>query len=104
MFSSLKTGLGRLHAIGLFEGLSFLALLGIAMPVKYLAGDPTLVRVIGPIHGLLFVFYVLAAISVSIDERWSFWRTTWKVLLASVVPFGTFYISRAWLDRQKKGA
>ncbi|HTO03360.1 MAG TPA: DUF3817 domain-containing protein, partial [Opitutus sp.] len=50
----LKTPLSRLRFIGWWEGVSFLVLLGIAMPLKYLAGEPAAVRVVGMAHGILF--------------------------------------------------
>lgn len=101
MLTSLKTNLGRLRLLALLEGLSLIALVFIAMPIKYIGNDPTLVKVIGPIHGVLFILFVLYTISVSIDENWQFGRTTWKVLLASIIPFGTFYVDKTILSRQK---
>ncbi|MBD0254893.1 MAG: DUF3817 domain-containing protein [Cytophagales bacterium] len=90
MFNLVKTQLGRLRIIGFAEGLSFLVLLGIAMPLKYFFGLPETVRVVGMAHGLLFVLYVLLVIQVKIEYGWSF-RKMLLALLASVVPFGTFW-------------
>ncbi len=90
MFDLVKTQLGRLRIIGFAEGLSFLILLGIAMPLKYFFGLPETVRVVGMAHGLLFVLYVLLVIQVKIEYGWSF-RKMLLALLASVVPFGTFW-------------
>jgi integral membrane protein len=90
MFQLVKTQLGRLRIIGFAEGLSFLILLGIAMPLKYFFGLPETVRVVGMAHGLLFVLYVLLVIQVKIEYNWSF-RKMVLALLASVVPFGTFW-------------
>jgi integral membrane protein len=87
----LKTAVGRLRFIGWWEGVSFLVLLGIAMPLKYLAGEPGAVRVVGMAHGLLFVLYVLAAIHAALEYNWS-WKRTSLVLLASVVPAGPFIV------------
>jgi integral membrane protein len=88
----LTSSLGRLRLLGLAEGLSLLILVSIAVPIKYMGHDPTLVRAIGPVHGLLFLLYVLNTLHVGIAYGWRFQQTTWKVLLACVVPFGTFYI------------
>jgi integral membrane protein len=88
----LTSALGRLRLLGLAEGLSLLILVGIAVPVKYVGHDPTLVRTIGPVHGLLFLLYVLNTLRVGVEYGWRFRQTTWKVLLACIVPFGTFYI------------
>jgi integral membrane protein len=90
MLDLLKTQLGRLRIIGFAEGLSFLILLGVAMPLKYFFGLPETVRVVGMAHGLLFVLYVLLVIQVKIEYGWSF-RKMLLALLASVVPFGTFW-------------
>lgn len=85
----IKTSLGRLRVIGFWEGVSFLVLLGIAMPLKYFAGQPGAVRVVGMAHGILFMLYVGAAIQTALDRNWT-WRRTALVLLASVLPAGPF--------------
>lgn len=86
-----KTAIGRFRIIGFFEGVSLLLLFGVAMPVKYILGDPSLVQSIGLVHGLLFILYVLFTINMRSQYNWDS-TTTGKVLLASVIPFGTFYI------------
>ncbi|MCX6955091.1 MAG: DUF3817 domain-containing protein [Verrucomicrobia bacterium] len=101
--SSLKTPLGRLRVIGFWEGLSFLVLLGIAMPLKYFAGWPLAVRVVGMAHGVLFMLYLWAAIQVAIDRNWP-WRRTALVLLASVLPAGPFVIEAKVLRNEPDGA
>ena len=95
----LKTSVGRLRAIGFLEGSSLLLLLFVAMPVKYLLGYPGLVLYIGMAHGILFLLYVFCALAVGMERRWAFFTITWKVLLASIVPFGTFYVDRKILSR-----
>jgi len=94
-----STPIGRLRALGFLEGSSMLLLLFIAMPVKYLMGEPALVQSIGMLHGILFVMFVLYTLAVSMQQRWSFFRITWKVLLSSIIPFGTFYVDRKILSR-----
>lgn len=91
--SLLRTSLGRLRVVGFLEGISFLVLLGIAMPLKYLAGQPDAVRVVGMAHGVLFVLYVLLVIQVSLELSWS-WRKALLALVVSVVPFGTFWAEK----------
>jgi integral membrane protein len=88
---SLKTSLGRLRVIGWWEGISFLLLLGVAMPLKYFAGWPQAVRVVGMAHGILFLLYVLAAIQAALDRDWP-WKRTALVLVASVLPAGPFIV------------
>jgi len=97
-----NTPIGRLRCLGFLEGSSMLLLLFIAMPVKYLLGNPALVQSVGMLHGVLFVLFVIYAIGVSVTERWSFWSITWKVLLSSIIPFGTFYVDRKILSRMSK--
>jgi integral membrane protein len=95
----LKTKLGRLRIIAFLEGISLLILVGVAVPLKYGWHNPALVKIMGPVHGLLFLFFVLNTISVGIAYKWEFRITTWKVLLACIIPFGTFYIDRKILSR-----
>ncbi len=87
---SLRTQIGRLRLIGYAEGISYLVLLGIAMPLKYIADQPQYVRVTGMIHGLLFVLYVIGLIQAKTEYAWPI-RTLLLGLLASVLPFGPFY-------------
>jgi integral membrane protein len=90
----LTSSLGRLRLLGLLEGLSLLLLVGVAVPLKHLYANPALVRALGPVHGLLFVLFVLNTLRVGVEQGWQFRHTTWKVLLACLLPFGTFYIDR----------
>ena len=98
----LKTPLDRLRIIGLLEGASFLVLLFIAMPLKYMAGLPQMVRVVGSAHGLLFVIFVLAVLDVAVRLRWPLTRVI-AALAASVVPFGPFVLD-AHLRREASSA
>lgn len=86
------TTIGRLRLLAFLEGVSLLILVLIAVPVKYGLDSPFLVKLIGPIHGALFLVFVYYTVQVSIAQKWKFMETTWKVLLASFIPFGTFYI------------
>lgn len=85
----LATPLSRLRLVGLLEGLSFLALLLIAMPLKYAAGQPLAVRYVGMAHGILFLLYLLALAPVAIDHRWRR-KTVAGAILASLLPCGPF--------------
>src|SRR6218665_138927 len=90
----LSSKIGRLRLLGLLEGLSLIALVFIAVPAKYALGDPTLVKAIGPVHGILFLLFIFNTLSVCVEQQWKFKTTTWKVLLACMIPFGTFYVDR----------
>jgi len=87
-----NTTIGRLRLLALFEGISLLVLLFIAVPLKYFYNNPSFVKSIGPVHGALFVLFVLNALSAGVEQKWKFRDTTWKVLAACIIPFGTFYI------------
>lgn len=91
----LKSSLGRLRIIAFLEGISFLLLLGIAMPLKYMAGIPEGVRIIGMAHGVLFVLYVLLLLQVTIERNWT-WKKALLAFIASFIPFGTFYADAKW--------
>ncbi|WP_375434048.1 DUF3817 domain-containing protein [uncultured Hymenobacter sp.] len=97
----LKSPIGRLRLLGLLEGASLLLLIGVAVPFKYLYGNPSLVRALGPVHGLLFLLFVLNTLRVGVEYQWRF-STTWKVLLACLLPFGTFYVDRKILAPMQK--
>lgn len=96
-----KTNIGRLRIAGIAEGISFLTLLFIAMPIKYLAGDPGAVWYIGWIHGLLFMLYILALISVKINVEWNYKRTL-LAFFAALVPFGTFIFDKSLRKEEKR--
>ena len=85
-----KSSLGQLRIIGFLEGVSFLVLLLIAMPLKYIWAMPMAVKVVGMAHGVLFILYIIYALVVSVQQKWSFWTLT-LVVLASFVPLGTFF-------------
>ena len=81
----------RLRLLGLLEGTSFVVLLGIAMPLKYLAGRPEMVRVVGMAHGLLFLAFCAAAVQLALVDRWPLRRLA-AALAASVLPLGPFVL------------
>jgi len=96
-----KTKTGRLRIVGMLEGISLLILVFIAVPMKYYFHNPAGSRIMGPVHGALFLLFIFNTLSVGVEQGWKFRTTTWKVLLACVIPFGTFYIDRTILGRIK---
>lgn len=88
----LRDPIGRLRILGWIEGLTLLALVLVAVPLKYLGNDGRLVQSLGPIHGAAFLLFLFTALSVGVSRKWSFKRITWKLILACFIPFGTFYI------------
>lgn len=85
--------INQLRIIGFVEGVSYLVLLFVAMPLKYLAGWPDAVRVVGMAHGVLFMMFVVWVLIVGRQSRWRFSRYMCAGV-ASVVPFGTFVFDR----------
>jgi len=77
---------------------SLLVLLFVAVPLKYAAHNPAMVKAMGPIHGSLFLLFIYNTISVGIEQRWKKDIIT-KVLLACIIPFGTFYIDKKVLRK-----
>lgn len=97
----LRTNLGRLRIIGFLEGVSFILLLGIGMPLKYLADMGMPNKVMGQAHGFLFIAYVVMVFLVREEKKWNL-KTTGLALLASLVPLGPFFAD-AYLFKEKKG-
>ena len=85
----LSSNIGRLRITGFLEGISFLLLMGVAMPLKYIWVIPEATIGIGYAHGFLFIAYCILVIPAKIDLKWNL-KTTFLVLLASLLPFGTF--------------
>jgi integral membrane protein len=87
----LRTAVGRLRVIAFVEGVSYLLLLGVAMPLKYFAGVPGPVKAVGWAHGVLFVLYILSAAEATVARRWRP-AMVLAVLAAAFVPLGTFLL------------
>ncbi|NRD20077.1 DUF3817 domain-containing protein [Winogradskyella eckloniae] len=87
--------------VAFLEGLSYILLLGIACPIKWFLDDPQYVKLLGMPHGILFMIYVVMAVLISSDMKWSS-KTLWIVLIASVLPFGTFYIEKKYLNTTRR--
>lgn len=102
MINLFKTKIGRLRIIGYLEGISLLVLVFIAVPMKYYFGSPGLSKTIGPVHGAIFVLFLVNALGVGVEQHWKFRTTTWRVILACFIPFGTFYIDSKILSKLKE--
>lgn len=89
----IDTPIGRLRVIAWLEGLSFVILLFVAMPMKYIWGIPSPVRFVGLIHGLLFIIFGFTLAHVSATQTWPF-KFIFRAALASVIPFGTFMFDK----------
>lgn len=89
----MKPSVNRLRIIGIYEGISYLLLLFIAMPLKYLADLPKAVTFVGWAHGVLFVLFMFALTHVWVVAQWSFKKMLYA-FAAALVPFGTFYLDK----------
>ncbi|MDR0126987.1 MULTISPECIES: DUF3817 domain-containing protein [Bacillus] len=85
----MHTSISRLRQAGFIEGMSLLTLLLIAMPLKYFAGIPMAVTIVGSLHGALFVIYMLVLAYATFKVRW---HLKWSIagFFAAFIPFGNF--------------
>ena len=93
------SAIGRFRIIAICEGISFLILLLIAMPLKYLAGFPQAVLIVGWIHGFLFIVYIISTLDVKIAKKWSVQKSI-MALVASLVPLGPFILDKKILSKE----
>lgn len=89
----MKSTADPVRVIALVEGVSFLVLLGVAMPLKYFADMPQPVKIVGWAHGVLFMLLGVGVAWKVITRRWNFGRAC-IVVVASLLPFGPFLIDR----------
>jgi integral membrane protein len=84
------TELRQLRLVAFLEGLSFVLLLFVAMPLKYVWELPLAVRIVGGLHGGLFLIFLVALLRAAIERDWPF-RRSFTAFVASLLPFGTFF-------------
>ncbi|WP_419212168.1 DUF3817 domain-containing protein [Maribacter sp. X9] len=89
------------RATAILEGISYLALFGVTMPLKYWAEIPGPNKLVGYAHGVLFILYVLLALFFWFQKKWSF-KLGSIVLIASLLPFATFYIEEKYLKTETR--
>lgn len=96
----MSTSYNRFRKIAFYEGISFLILLLVAMPMKYFFNFPKAVTIVGSLHGILFVAFGVMAIEVMRTYKKKFgWLV--KAGLASLLPFGTFYMDKEWKQEEE---
>ena len=93
----LTYAVGRFRLVSLLEGCSFLVLLFIAMPLKYMGHWPLPVQVVGGLHGALFILYMVTLLQAWMSARWTLKRVGGAVI-AAFLPFGTFILD-SWIRR-----
>jgi integral membrane protein len=84
--------------IAFLEGVSYILLMTVGLYFKYQLGDPTYVKLLGMPHGILFVSYILFAFLIKENENWGI-KDLGIILLASILPFGTFYVDCKYLKK-----
>jgi integral membrane protein len=89
-----QSALTRYRVLAYVVGVLLLVLALVAMPMKYVAHDKSLVAVVGPIHGLAYMVYLVLAFHLAVLARWP-WRYTILILLAGTVPFLSFVAERS---------
>ena len=82
--------------IALLEGCSYILLLFIGVPLKYIGNDEIIVKALGMPHGILFIAYIIFSIYQRKNMQWDI-KTTLIILMGSVIPFGTFYVDKKYL-------
>lgn len=89
IFVSISTTIGRFRAIAIGEGVSYL-LFAITMPLKYIFDIREPNYILGMAHGILFITYIALCLHMIYIHRWNLKKSS-IALLASIIPFGTFY-------------
>jgi integral membrane protein len=98
---AVRSAFGRYRVMAYVVGVMLLVLVFVGMPLKYFAGQPLVVAVVGTAHGFLFVVYLASAFDLALKARWRFGRTI-LVLLAGTVPFMSFVMERR-VERDLRG-
>ena len=88
--------------VALLEGISYILLLFIATPIRHFGGDEQYVKLLGMPHGLLFITYIVLAILLKSELKWTTKQFA-IILLAAIIPFGTFYVEKVYLKPQQHG-
>lgn len=95
--SAVDTDVQRLRFFSIAEVISFLALLLIAVPLKWIAGEPQFVRIAGPVHGSLTLMYLASVFPARGKLGWDARQTIWA-LIAGIVPLGTIFVHNILRD------
>ena len=82
--------------VSFFEGISYLLLLFVAVPIKYFQGDVSYVKLLGMPHGILFILHLVLAMMLFKPMKWNY-KTLAVVFAAAILPFGTFYVDKKYL-------
>lgn len=95
----MKKSFSLFRKVAVAEGISFLVLLLVAMPLKYLANWPLAVTIFGGLHGVLFIAFLVLANEVRGDYKKDFsWMA--RAFIASILPFGTIVMDKKWKQEE----
>jgi len=89
----MTAALTRYRVVAYIVGVLLLLLVFVAMPMRYIGDDPTLVKLIGPVHGFAYMVYLVVAFDLAVRAKWTFGRTA-LVLLAGTIPVMSFVAER----------
>jgi integral membrane protein len=89
----MSAALARYRVMAYVVGVWLIVLVFVGMPLKYLADEPLVVRIVGPVHGFLYIVYLVFALDLAIKRRYALPRTA-LMLLAGVLPFLAFWVER----------
>ncbi|NQY22950.1 MAG: DUF3817 domain-containing protein [Campylobacteraceae bacterium] len=89
----LKLAINRFRLISYIEGISYLILLFIAMPIKYILDNPYFVKIVGMSHGVLFIIFVIFLLETMRKNSWTL-RFALETFVLSLIPFGSFLIEK----------
>jgi integral membrane protein len=103
----MTAALTRFRVVAYIVGVLLLVLVAVAMPLKYAADDDRLVAVVGPVHGFVYMVYLVVAFDLAVRAKWTFTRTL-LILLAGTIPAMSFVAERkvtSWIrGRERAGA
>lgn len=85
------------RVVSFLEGVSYVLLLFVATPLKYLQGDATYVKLLGMPHGILFMLYIVLAYVMRTELKWNK-KDFIIVLICSIIPFGAFYMDKKYMQ------
>ncbi len=98
---NLKTPLDQFRLVAILEGISYLLLLGIGMPLKYITHIIIVIKIMGWMHGILFIAYILTLARVAFANKWSLIKVL-VAFIASLLPFGTFILDKKLKQEEPK--
>ena len=89
----MSSALTRFRVVAYVVGVVLILFILVAMPLKYFADAPAMVAIVGPIHGFLYMVYLVATVNLAFRARWSPVKTV-LVMLAGTIPFVSFVAER----------